>query len=1215
MQASYPVAATNIVVGDRVIVVLKKENHLDRGVVKFIGTIAGLEASGVFYGVELDEPKGQHDGKNYFKTEPNKGTFVPLKNLRKILTEEFDVKGFNELLKKEQASKQLEKKKEAAETKPKEGPGESTPQAPTPAPIPSPEKKVEPEKKPEVEKKPVVAPTQPPQAKLPPEVKPEVEQKPIATPPAKPAEPAKQSAKPQVDKEEMDKKMKEAEASFNELIAKRDKDITALKSKVKQLEEQVLREKEKASKPSLSDKLEKEFHLMEEKFANMSVEYESLKSELEHTRYQLDEAKLRIQELEFDKEEMMLQAELVAEDSEALSESDIAEMRKNYGFLKMAFGKLEEKYSADKTKFESKMAEYEAKLKTSDGMNNEQVKKMLKDKDRTISELRQRLEDNSGADEYIGSLTEELITAKQSIETLHEQLRDAKHTIRLNDEIIEELEDMNGLLTAESDQANNEILALKEKILVIQDEKKHDEEVISKYREKIKLIQGEIDIIRSQNSESKDQDKIHKIDQLIKNYTLCLQEKRSVVKKLIISEFKDVKDTRQLLKSAIILKSIPPRYSHDLEFSTIEKLLGLMDLIKKIDLILGQLRSNYLMNPLVIEDSIELVVHIAGCVNILLDARRNLEYLFDYGFSLEKLDDLKGLVRSPVFGALVSTEVLLDRLISEIREDNFNTKFSLKLLADSSAKVIEAVNELTDGFKAIRNKEAIESRYLSRLAELTYIAICGVADNKKTLLEPVKALIPKLTSVANSVAIEESWGKRQDHWLKTKASQVDESTLDQSVAKTEDLEEKLFSLDKIKPFGGAMKALAEQLTIAQDGAGLLEGVQSLANSYLLSNSKKPKKADDDEDFPIRLFTESGPWMDTVNHVRKRLERFDDVQRESQEKSDKIEELNKKLGEADLKLENSSKVKATLENRIKDLEFKNQNIPLIEGERLRAVEHSKLLTSEVDKLKKEIGVLEEKVRLGGVTGAAGMFASLSKKGPEEKKGLPNINFKAMDGSKSAGLRPGVREDGKGESIAYKSVASYERIIEQLQSQVVTGEANDVFEPTRMMKEMPYFYRLFMKEKKKNAFGGSMEKDGRHTMEKLNVLSRQVKSKIVARKVIDVTTCKESDAGRRLKAFADQLKHEERDIEDDKERAVAVLDDFQSKWIAGYSQLAQGGLLHSKLLSTGAVDSGQDRVVGSVKFERLTEEKLKANEDCPRVLLRKCDLEIKKAVSLI
>ena len=87
MQANSPIKTNDIVVGDRIIIVLKKENHLDRGYVRYIGELAGLE--GTYYGIELDEAKGLHDGKNYFKTQDKHGTFMKLTNLRKIVDENF----------------------------------------------------------------------------------------------------------------------------------------------------------------------------------------------------------------------------------------------------------------------------------------------------------------------------------------------------------------------------------------------------------------------------------------------------------------------------------------------------------------------------------------------------------------------------------------------------------------------------------------------------------------------------------------------------------------------------------------------------------------------------------------------------------------------------------------------------------------------------------------------------------------------------------------------------------------------------------------------------------------------------------------------------------------------------------------------------------------------------------------------------------------------
>ena len=116
-----------------------------------------------------------------------------------------------------------------------------------------------------------------------------------------------------------------------------------------------------------------------------------------------------------------------------------------------------------------------------------------------------------------------------------------------------------------------------------------------------------------------------------------------------------------------------------------------------------------------------------------------MEYLFDYGFGLEKFEDLKNLARAPIFGVLVSYEVLLDRMINEIREDSFSMKFNVKLLEDNNPKILEAVKALSVEFKEVPSKESIDLRYYSKLIELQSIVINNYADNKKQAVETFKA--------------------------------------------------------------------------------------------------------------------------------------------------------------------------------------------------------------------------------------------------------------------------------------------------------------------------------------------------------------------------------------------------------------------------------------------------------------------------------------------
>lgn len=95
-----PINPDHVEVGSRIIIVKHKTNSYDKGEVKFIGKIGG-KSKDIWYGIELDEPKGKHDGKGKFKAKPNHGTFVMKKHLKQLVSEEFDMKAFKKVLKAE----------------------------------------------------------------------------------------------------------------------------------------------------------------------------------------------------------------------------------------------------------------------------------------------------------------------------------------------------------------------------------------------------------------------------------------------------------------------------------------------------------------------------------------------------------------------------------------------------------------------------------------------------------------------------------------------------------------------------------------------------------------------------------------------------------------------------------------------------------------------------------------------------------------------------------------------------------------------------------------------------------------------------------------------------------------------------------------------------------------------------------------------------------
>ena len=1229
-EGGYPIQCDDLKVDDRIIIVLKKENHLDRGYVRYVGELPGVK--GTYYGIELDEPKGVNDGKTYFKAKDKHGTFIQLNYLRKILKEDFNKSGFNAILKKEQQERLAKKKEEATQggQKADENSSPEKSEVATPKQFDKPE--ASPEKPTQVaettnklEKSQVINEEKP----LPkqPESPTKVE-KPVIKP--SPVQPSKDVKKPTESQKTIEKpidksavsaetksdatqeqpkfnlqfyerKIKDLENSYTELTAKREKDMNTLKGRIRSLEEQLSKEKEKSAKQSEFAYLETELNKMEEKYNNMSTEYESLKYELEKTTMNLDEAQFRIQELELDKEEMMLQAELLTEDDAPMTEEDKAELKKNFGLLKMAYSKLEERQLYDKEKFDQKILNLEEKLKNNDGVSNEKVKKMLAEKDQIIEDLKLRLDDTSGTNEYITNLTEQLINARNQTSAAEENVKELKKTLRLNDEIIEEIEEMNGLLSSEVDTITEELNSLKEQNQIYAHQIKESDDIIAKYREKMKLFQGEIDIIKSQSSEVDDQDKIKKIDQLVKNYTACLQEKRIVVKKLISSEYKDIKDAKQNLKWNIVMKSIPSRIIQELESPALDKLLNLLELVKKIDLIVNQMKSNYLQNPLVVEDNVELIRYISSSIEVLLVSKRNIEYLLDYGFSLEKYEDLKSLTRAQIFGVLVSYEVLLDKLITEIREDSFSIKFNLKLLEDNNSKIITVVSELSNEFKLVQSKESIDLRFYSKVIELQYLASCGIIENAKQMNENLKSNIVKVCNVSSNIEYDRCWHYNLEDNIKKSKLPADQ--------RTDEEEEKLFHLNKIVPFYEVLlKTVPELLKTGSNKLEIMESIEEDTKRYVLSNAKKPKKRDEEDEYPFRLFSENGPWIETVNFIKTKLEKFKELQQENLDKISKIEELNKKFIEAEQKIENSQKIKATLENRIKDLEFKNQNIPIIEGDRLRSNEQIKILQADIDKLKKDLANMEEKGRLNALTLHSQTISNAVTGRRQEGKANPFSKDQSM-------VKPRAgREENRSDLNNAKNILTYERIIENLHNQLLKKEEDNIFDPVRMMKEMPHFYKIYSTEKRKAAFDNDLDDIGRNALSQLTHITNQVKSKVLSKRIVDLSACTEKDPVKRLQLLNSKIAQEERDLTFEREKASQIFTDLQSKWLNTYSNNYKDETIYSKLLTDSSQSISTDKVVGRITINSKDTDPSKAATVSKRIFVNSSNISLNNIIKL-
>ena len=224
----------------------------------------------------------------------------------------------------------------------------------------------------------------------------------------------------------------------------------------------------------------------------------------------------------------------------------------------------------------------------------------------------------------------------------------------------------------------------------------------------------------------------------------------------------------------------------------------------------------------------------------------------------------------------------------------------------------------------------------------------------------------------------------------------------------------------------------------------------------------------------------------------------------------ISDLVNKRHEAEQRIETLDKIRAALERRVGDLEFRCQKVPLLELEKAAAKEQVKQMTEERSKFKMTIAQLEENAKLNSVEVEGPRH--LDHQTPLQQPRSFMIDNRFGRGQPSSRT---VERSGRSEASAIgRSVASYERIIEQLQDRLVAQEDDDIFDIGRMARDMPFFFQLYSREMRTLA-GESLKSEGGETARELGRLASQIKRHIIGRKVADITAVADTDPEERLK----------------------------------------------------------------------------------------------------
>lgn len=1141
-----PVKTSDINVKDRVILVLSKDNDYDKGVVQYIGKIG--KGSTIFYGIELDEAKGKHDGKGLFKTETNHATIVKLKNLRKIVSEDFDQKLFKKKIlyevKQMKKAKDAKAKKEQAKNSGLDQIKEENMEASTVSTA-----------KVGKEAPKVISSIKP------------VPKEAVKVVTGITATNSGNEGASQAEVTELKNKLTSMEKSYKEILQKKEAEILKLSSKCRSIEtkknEEIKQITKKVAAGDNSGHLGGEIKKMEKKMETMGIDLESSKAELEKCKEVLEEKEMIIEELQLDKELMLAEAEAAAEDEEDATPEDI---KRNYSLVKMAFVKLEEDFETAKITWDIQKTKLEQRAGGS-AMDNETVKRTMAEKQQQIEDLLLRLEECADSTNYIEDLTEKLLNKDQQVTELQVSVNEFRKKQELNEEIIEELEDFSNLLNEEMEERDTEIAQLTEMVQLLEDQGKEDTGTIQKYREKLRNVEGEIEIIKSEAQGTDEQEKTSKIDQLIKNYTTCFQSRRALLKELILNKTIQTRQTKLQRKWAIVTNAFPSALLNNLQVEYIEKWLGLGELGEKVDLLLEQFIVNFFNNSIIIKDNYQLLAFAVDMSAALSRTRDICMYLFDFAFQQKTMTDFKSLFRSNIFPMLRSIELLVERLMTEVREDTLSIKFNYSLMVENLDKIEKGLTEVTNQFELVPNKKAIDIQSAATMVYIYYLGIYDKLESDDQKDDDCHAASKKLEGVKMNASFNQNWIKSQARTLGL-----------------EGVEESGFDLDIVNlALSKATGAWAEAKAEGAENLVILKSLNTDLETVMSTYSKKLRPDPNMEEYLYQIITKAGPWVSSVTELRTRLEQFETLQKETILLNDQVEELKKNLKQREQELDNAGKIRKALEVRTQDLELRCQNIPLLEKEKSRLAEKERHFADACKRLEKENVALKEKISSGQFSIKAGS-TNLETGGPNKPLKTAKLFQSAARKLRSVRMKKSQSSMKQKDYtfIEKHEVNCLQKYLQKMNQQVVTLKKQKLAEKFHKMQVAMPGFQQYLNRTKHHDHRQMFRKEAASAIGKVQAYSTALQSNYCSTTLVDCTPQLEESSVSRVKRLTSNIQRHEQLSKSCLFKASQELESFKSKWAMEHLSEMDHMSMSANVRQT--IQDANQLLVGKVSFQK-------------------------------
>lgn len=787
--------------------------------------------------------------------------------------------------------------------------------------------------------------------------------------------------KSEVDNLENARKQYEQEISI--IRKQHEGEIHQLKDRIKELEAGAavapVVQEESGELHELIETLTLEKEIAEENVEALSKENEELKSELAVLK---EEIELRNLEME----------QLQAEDEE--------HGQINVDELKLALKRLYNEYQNASANYENKIHELENQVASIPSLEQkvasiQDLKKQLESKDRDIADLKDALEETGGFQDMIENLTDENLRLSEKVQQLEQSIEELQELHEIQEQMIEDQGEIEKELNDELHNKEVEIQRMMNDRDRWEDEKNTLEQVIHQFRNKLQEQQGEINMLRDELNNTGEEEKTHKMQDLIERNFVLIGKIRELKANSMNARLTEIQALISKEKCDYILQAVPKDLLIDLNLNAFNIFMN-MKLTREKALLLHKELVFRTLETVPDKTMMRWITQLSTItINYIITISTFEEKIA--GMTCEKYQEI---LKAQEWGHITLISSFLDNYLKLIREESLSTNISL-----------ESYQVSVDALMQFRNSELGSESVRIYLGRALLFAELGVS------------------------ILESLYGFR------------DVNTLD-IASKCDGLVEKLIHT-KLDEETEQLRSIAEIMNARYGAVYSVLTSDQIAGTYYWKEwfegiEREIKNVGNLVKFNSDV--QSGPWSLIAEKIKLRLETFERTFKELEESKETIKTYVLKIAMLEKEIQDFRISKSNLETRLADAHAKSQKLTQLEIEKKRLQDREKYFQESIDSMSNDNDKLQNKIK---------DLEEEVKKLKEKEDEIPSMKITSSLASAESGMRKGnpLALRGSLQQFSHEDIDLYKGIIENIQAEKMQKFTGHLHSQLRYLPDFP------------------------------------------------------------------------------------------------------------------------------------------------------------------